>query len=124
MPAPDTRTLHDEPAEGHRDHEPSPRKHVTPSLTTEGAELSLSPLRVASLDDGRMEHLWSRAVATDGNQWQMGWPRERLKRAKTVVVGCDQLPPGPHGKEGVDGSSPSEGFAEMPANQAVGLSGL
>jgi hypothetical protein len=27
-----------------------------------------------------------------------------------------------HGKEGVDGSSPSEGFAEMPANQAVELS--
>jgi hypothetical protein len=32
---------------------------VTPSLTSEGAELSLSPLRVASLDDGRMERLWN-----------------------------------------------------------------
>jgi hypothetical protein len=27
-----------------------------------------------------------------------------------------------HGKEGVDGSSPSEGFAEVPANLGVGLS--
>ena len=48
------------------------------------------------------------------NQWQsvaneMG-PKKRLKRAKTFAVGCDQLRPGPHGKEGVDGSSPSEGL--------------
>jgi hypothetical protein len=39
-----------------------------------------------------MEHLWSQAVATDGNPWQMGWSRKRLKQAKTVAVGCDQLP--------------------------------
>jgi hypothetical protein len=40
----------------------------------------------------------------------MRWPRERLKVAKTVASGCGQLPIGAHGKEGVDGSSPSEGF--------------
>jgi hypothetical protein len=30
-------------------------------------------------------------------------------------VGCDQLPESFHGKEGVDGSSPSEGFSFLPA---------
>jgi hypothetical protein len=58
-----------------------------------------------------MEHLWSRAVATGGNRWQMGLPQKRLEQAKTVAMGCDRLPIGAHGKEGVDGSSPSEGFA-------------
>src|SRR6266511_347045 len=55
-----------------------------------------------------MERLWSPAVATGGNRWQVGRPRRRLKQAKTVAVGCD-------GKEGVDGSSPSEGFSFLPA---------
>jgi hypothetical protein len=62
-----------------------------------------------------MEHLWSRAVATAGKRWQMGPPRKRLKQAKTVAVGCHRLPEKFHGKEGVDGSSPSEGFAKCPA---------
>ena len=69
-----------------------------------------------------MEHLWSAAGATGGNQSQVEGRQERLKRAKSVAVGCDRLPPGPHGKEGVDGSSPSEGFDEMPATRAVVLS--
>src|SRR5438445_5288972 len=56
----------------------------------------------------RMERLWSLAVATGGNRWQTGQPRERLKEAKRVAAGCD-------GKEGVDGSSPSEGFSFLPA---------
>ena len=33
------------------------------------------------------------------------------KQAKSVAVGCNRLPLGSHGKEGVDGSSPSEGLA-------------
>jgi hypothetical protein len=41
----------------------------------------------------------SRAVATGGNRSQMGPPRKRLKRARTVAVGCDQLPPNLDGKE-------------------------
>jgi hypothetical protein len=57
-----------------------------------------------------MEPLWSPAVATGGNQWQMERPRKRPKLAKSVAVGCDRLPPRFHGKEGVDGSSPSEGL--------------
>jgi hypothetical protein len=57
-----------------------------------------------------MEPLWSRAGATGGKRWQMADTRKRLRYAKTVAVGCDRLPRESHGKEGVDGSSPSEGF--------------
>jgi hypothetical protein len=32
------------------------------------------------------------------------------KQAKSVAPGCHQLPANFHGKEGVDGSSPSEGL--------------
>jgi hypothetical protein len=46
----------------------------------------------------RMEPLWSPAVATNGNRWQMGGCRERLRQAKTVAGGCDQLPLRAHGK--------------------------
>ena len=50
-----------------------------------------------------MERLWSLAGATSGNRWQIGRPRKRPNQAKTV-----------DGKEGVDGSSPSEGSAKGP----------
>jgi hypothetical protein len=36
--------------------------------------------------------------------------RQPRNQAKTVAVDCDRLPEMFHGKEGVDGSSPSEGF--------------
>ena len=53
----------------------------------------------------RMEPLWSpRVVATNGNQRQIEGGPKRRKQAKTVAVGCDQLPTEFHGKEGVDGS--------------------
>jgi hypothetical protein len=65
-----------------------------------------------------MERLWSPAVATGGNRWQIERPRKRLKQAKTVADGCDQLPGPQNGKEGVDGSSPSEGFREVPASKS------
>jgi hypothetical protein len=58
-----------------------------------------------------MEPLWSPVVATGGNRPQMRSTRKPRKQAKTVAVGCDRL----HGKEGVDGSSPSEGFVFLPA---------
>jgi hypothetical protein len=60
-----------------------------------------------------MEPLWSPAVAIGGNRWQMGRPATSLRQAKTVAVGCDGLPELFHGKEGVDGSSPSEGSAKV-----------
>jgi len=57
-----------------------------------------------------MEHLWSPAGATGGNRWQMGHPRKRLKQADRQPMATDGNRFGPHGKEGVDGSSPSEGL--------------
>jgi hypothetical protein len=69
-----------------------------------------------------MEPLWSPAVAIGGKQWQIGREAQPLKQAKTVAVGCDRLPIGAHGKEGVDGSSPSEGFRLLPAQRPVPLS--
>ena len=49
----------------------------------------------------RMEPLWSPVVAPGGNRSQIQWPREPQKKVKTVAVGCDRLPRGAHGKEGV-----------------------
>jgi hypothetical protein len=57
----------------------------------------------------RMERLWSLAIATSGNRWQMGSLPNPQNHRKTVAVGCGRLL-GPAGKEGVDGSSPSEGL--------------
>jgi hypothetical protein len=51
---------------------------------------------------------WLQPVATDGKS---SFERKPQKRAKTVAVGCERLPRAAHGKEGVDGSSPSEGLA-------------
>lgn len=51
--------------------------------------------------DRSMERLWSRAGATSGNRWQMERRRKRLRQAKTVAVGCHQLPESFHGKEEV-----------------------
>src|SRR5215210_6921161 len=62
-----------------------------------------------------MEPLWSPVVATGGNWRQTGRGRNRQKQAKTVAVGCDRLRAKFHGKEGVDGSSPSECFEITPA---------
>jgi hypothetical protein len=53
-------------------------------------------------------------VATGGNRSQIQQPPKVPKQAKTVAVGCDRLPIAAHGKEGVDGSSPSEGSAKAP----------
>src|SRR5579862_2622045 len=60
-----------------------------------------------------MEHLWSQAGATGGNQWQMGQPRKSLKQADPQPVATHGNGFGAHGKEGVDGSSPSEGFRKF-----------
>jgi hypothetical protein len=61
-----------------------------------------------------MEPLWSPVVATGGNQWQTRHGRKGWKQAKSVATGCHRLPENIHGKEGVDGSSPSEGSAKAP----------
>jgi hypothetical protein len=59
-----------------------------------------------------MEPFWSPVVATAGNQPQIGFAADPQKPAKTAAIGCNRLPLGAHGKEGVDGSSPSEGSAK------------
>jgi len=52
------------------------------------------------------------------NAWQSAASGLRAEAAKTSqnrAAGCHRLPEGAHGKEGVDGSSPSEGFDFPPA---------
>ena len=61
-----------------------------------------------------LEHLWSPAGATGGNRWQIGHPRKQLKQADRQPMATHGNRFGAHGKEGVDGSSPSEGF-KLPA---------
>ena len=56
-----------------------------------------------------MERLWSPAGATGGNRWQMGRARKPLKQADSQPVATHGNRFAAHGKEGVDGSSPSEG---------------
>jgi hypothetical protein len=68
-----------------------------------------------------MEPLWSPVVAIGGNPSQIATPHKPQKHAKTVAVGCDRLLFGAPGKEGVDGSSPSEGLSKSPANGPVVL---
>ena len=59
-----------------------------------------------------MEQLWSRAVAAQRSPPQTLKARNGRMQAETVALGF--APPHEHldGKEGVDGSSPSEGFAK------------
>ena len=61
-----------------------------------------------------MEHLWSRADATDVNRRQGCSRAKRPGYLQTAASGCIPLPPTLDGKEGVDGSSPSEGSAKAP----------
>ncbi len=66
-----------------------------------------------------MEPLWSPAGATGGNQSQTVSRQKPQKQAKSVATGCHGLPSTFHGKEGVDGSSPSEGSAKAPQTGAL-----
>src|SRR6266540_1309446 len=69
-----------------------------------------------------MEPLWSPVVATGGKRWQVRWAETGREQAETVAVGCDQLPSGPHGKQGVcrelppvaGGPPPCEGGGRSP----------
>jgi hypothetical protein len=49
------------------------------------------------------------------NPWQSlanGTASKTAQRSETIAVGCYRLPETFHGKEGVGGSSPPEGFAK------------
>jgi hypothetical protein len=71
---------------------------------------------LAISDSGEsMEHLWSPAGATGGNQWQMGHARKPLKQADPQPLATNGNRFAAHGKEGVNGSSPSEGLGFFPA---------
>jgi hypothetical protein len=59
-----------------------------------------------------MEHLWSQAGATGGNSSQGRSARQRFKQTDPQPVATDGNSSGAHGKEGVDGSSPSEGLQD------------
>ena len=62
-----------------------------------------------------VEHLWSRAVATDGNRRRTHSARTPLDYLESSADDSGPLRWMLHGKEGVDGSSPSEGFSFLPA---------
>ena len=63
----------------------------------------------------------SPVVATAGNPRQIGLLPKRLKQAKIVAAGCDQLPFGFHGKQGVcRGLLPVAG-GPLPAREEVDL---
>src|SRR5438105_15495763 len=49
------------------------------------------------------------------NQWQMGRARKPLNQANRQPVATHGNRFAAHGKEGVDGSSPSEGFCKVAA---------
>jgi hypothetical protein len=93
---------------------------------------------------GRHQRLLSRVVHLPNRQRTSGTRRVRQLehvRARAYTLGTPQsanlqakrdrhcpavsasTAPNIHGKEGVDGSSPSEGLAETPANQPFDLSG-
>src|SRR5690348_4414751 len=61
-----------------------------------------------------MDQLWSQAGATDSNPRQVAQGQKRLKQANSQSPATHGNGPRPHGKEGVDGSSPSEGSAKSP----------
>jgi hypothetical protein len=81
-------------------------------LTDANEHASPSPSATAH---ERTEYLRSQAGATGGNQWQMGAPENRSNKPirnpwqPTATHGNRFAA---HGKEGVDGSSPSEGSAK------------
>ena len=61
------------------------------------------------------QHLWSRAVSTSRNRWQIEPGQKRRKHARTVAVSCDRSQEGAHGKEGVEHAArpPSRGAGEQ-----------
>ncbi len=69
-----------------------------------------------------MEHLWSRAGANGGDPAQVRQRPKRPRQAESVASGRRQLRAQRYGKEGVDGSSPSEGFWYSPADAGFSVS--
>jgi hypothetical protein len=91
------------------------RRREKESLTSLSGDYGL----VVSAGNERWSTYGAQRSQPGGNRWQMERPRKRLKKAKTVAVGCDQLPEAFHGKEGDDGSSPSEGLKKSPLQTGI-----
>jgi hypothetical protein len=66
-----------------------------------------------------MEHCGGKQALAVATHETRKWPEQ----AKFVAVGCHWLPRVQNGKEGVDGSSPSEG-SKIPGNRGFLLSEL
>ena len=64
----------------------------------------------------RMDPLWSPAVASAGKRSKLEGLENPLETARSFAAGCHRSPWARHGKEGVDGSSPSEGLQKVPAS--------
>jgi hypothetical protein len=95
--------------------QPSGRNRRWPTGMRPSLRKSLSEGATSSDQTTKDGALWSPVVATGGISSQIGPPRNPQTYAKTVASGCDLLPESFHGKESVDGSSPSEGFDKSPA---------
>jgi hypothetical protein len=66
----------------------------------------------------RMERLWKNEEATRRERFSVLKPRNRLNKPNLFATRCHRLPTKSHGKEGVDGSSPSEG-SKRPAKWPI-----
>jgi len=66
-----------------------------------------------------MERLWNQAGATTGNQSQIAPLRKRLKQADRQPAATHGNRFAAYGKEGVDGSSPSQGFPRPPQHRTL-----
>jgi hypothetical protein len=102
--------------EVHRADQPTPRgsaahRNCAPQSTTSLNEKG--PSRISGAHPPKlccltrlqsMEPLWSPVVATGGNQSQIGSAQKAQDHAKTVAVGCDQLPLGAHGSRDESGT--------------------
>jgi hypothetical protein len=75
----------------------------------------------AVLAQAGMEHLWSQVGATGRTPSQTHPPRKRLTSPDRQTVSTPRNNEIFDGKEGVDGSSPSEGLYKCPANGHVAL---
>jgi hypothetical protein len=99
-----------------------PRFALICQLTKEDYEGGFSAAGDALRSHPRCSHSRQRRMEPYGAPWlqlvaigcKCSGPKNAGNDQKTVAVGCDWLPREAHGKEGVDGSSPSEGSAKAP----------
>jgi hypothetical protein len=80
-----------------------PGADSTPSLHRTGRSVAEGGRRAAnaSISTADSLHAYGGFMEPSGrNRWQMARRRKRLKQAKTVAVGCDQLPEGSNVRRG------------------------